>query len=197
MLRNYLTIAFRNFWKYKGFTAINVIGLTLGIVCSILILLWVQDELTTDRFHQQGEKIYRVMFNMKYPDGTISTWSNAPYPLVEVLEKEYPDVEHAALVSWNNDLLFSLDENHYKESGYYASPDFFKIFTFPLLQGDPDKVLDDIHAVVISESLAAKLFGEDWEEQTVVGKIVRLNIEKEDHFLSTLPFSSILCYPWN
>lgn len=185
MLRNYFTIAFRNFWKYKGFTAINVIGLTLGIACSILILLWVQDELSTDRFYPQGHQIYRAMFNMQYPDGTISTWSNAPYPLVEVLETKFPEVEHAALVSWNRDQLFSLGDNHYKESGYFASPDFFKIFSVPLLQGDPDKVLEDMNGVAISESLAAKLFGEDWALQTVVGKTVELNLEEEDNFIIT------------
>ena len=190
MLRNYLTIAFRNFWKYKGFTAINVIGLTLGIACSILILLWVQDELATDRFHQQGEQIHRVMFNMQYPDGSISTWSNAPYPLEEVLETKFPEVAHAAMVSWDRSFLFSIDDNHYKETGYFASPGFFKIFTFPLVQGDPDKVMEDMHAVAISETLAAKLFGKDWAQQTIVGKTVRLNIEKDDNFVITGVFAA-------
>ncbi len=189
MLRNYLTIAFRNFWKYKGFTSINVIGLTLGIACSILILLWVQDELSINRFHQEGEQIHKVMFNMNYPDGTVSTWMWAPYPLVEVLENEYPEVDHAAMVSWNNDLLFTLDDTHIMESGYYASPGFFKIFSFPLLQGDKDKVLEDIQAVAISESLATKLFGENWAQQTIVGKSVRLNIEKDDNFIITGVFA--------
>lgn len=191
MLRNYLTIAFRNFWKYKGFTAINVIGLTLGIACSVLILLWVQDELTIDRFHQQSDRIHRVMFNMKYPDGTISTWWNAPYPLVEVLEQNYPDVAYAALVSWSRSQLFSINDRHYQESGIFASPDFFKIFTFPLLQGDPEKLLDDINAVTISETLAAKLFGEDWAAQTVVGKTVQLNIENEGNYIITGVFADI------
>ena len=203
MLRNYLIIAFRNFWKYKGFTAINVVGLTLGIGCSILILLWVQDELTTDRFHSQGDQIHRVMFNMKYPDGTVNTWRNAPYPLVEVLETKYPEIERVTLVSWKNGLLFSLGKNDFKEMGHYASPGFFKVFTFPFIQGDPDKALGDINSVVISKSLADKLFGEKWEQQNVIGKTVHINFDKGGHFAisgvfedppknSTLQFNFVL-----
>ena len=183
MLRNYLTIAFRNFWKYKGFTAINVVGLTLGIVCSILILLWVQDEWTTDRFHRQGDQIYRMMFNIKYPDGSISTWSTGPYRLMEVLETNYPGVEQITLTSWSHSPLFSLDENTFKESGLYVTPDFFKVFTFPFIQGDTDKALDDINAVVISESLAAKLFGDTWRKQNVVGKTVQITHDKPENIV--------------
>ena len=182
MLRNYLTIAFRNFWKYKGFTTINVVGLTLGIGCNILILLWVQDELTTDRFHDQGDQIHSLLFNMKYPDGTVTTWRGGPCPLAEVLETEYPELEHVTLVSENTGLLFSSEKNDYKESGHYASSNFFKVFTFPFIQGDPNKALEDINAVVISRSLATKLFGDKWEQQNVIGKTVHTNFDKGDHF---------------
>src|SRR5687768_9472123 len=100
MLKNYLTTAFRTFWKQKGYTFLNIAGLSTGLACSILILLWVQDELSFDKFHQQGDRLYRIMEDQHYTDGQLLTVQATPGPLAEALKEGFPEITQATRVSW-------------------------------------------------------------------------------------------------
>lgn len=159
MLKSYFKTAIRNFWRQKAYSFINVLGLSVGLASSFLILLWIQNERRYDRFHEQGDQLHRVMRNVHYSDGQIATGSSVPMPLADVLETEYPEISHAVLVSWETELVFSVEDQTFRERGRYATPGLFEIFSFSLIQGTPRKVLENPDAVVISESLARKYFG--------------------------------------
>ena len=169
MLRNYFTIAFRNFWKHKMFTFINIFGLALGIACSILMALWVQDELRYDGFHAGGDRIYQVMANMQQSD-KITTWANTPQPLQPVLDTQFPEVEATAIMKTGaRHILFEVEGQHFQEMGYFASPSLFTLFSYPFAQGEATTALEDINSIVISEAMAEKLYGPDWAQQNLVG----------------------------
>jgi putative ABC transport system permease protein len=183
MIKNYLITTIRVMLRQKGFTLINILGLTLGITCSFLIILWVIDEIKFDRVHHEAERIHRVLFNIKYPDGSINTWWNAPQPLEEVLETEYPEIEHAALIGWNSDRLLTIDEKNIKKPGVFASDDIFEVFDTPFISGDKLTSLKEKNSVVITDELAEILFGNDWSEKELIGTSIL--IEKEDLMMIT------------
>lgn len=175
MLRNYFTLAFRHFWKQKMFTFVNVFGLALGIACSILIALWVQDELRYDRFHADGDRIYQVMANMQQGD-KIATWTSTPQPLQPLLDTQFPEVEATAILKTASlHALFEVDEQHFQEAGYFASPSLFTMFSFPFVQGEAATALEDINSIVISEAMAQRLYGPDWVQQNLVGKMLTID----------------------
>lgn len=183
MIKNYIKTSTRALLRQKGFTAINIIGLTIGLTCSMLILIWIADEMKFDRTHKDGDRIYKMMFNMQYPDGSINTWSNAPQPLEEVLETEYPEIEHAMLISWNADRLLSLGEQNLKKPGVFASEDIFEIFDTPFIIGDKTTALKEKNSIVITEELAEILFGNQWQQKEILG--VSILVEKEDLLMIT------------
>jgi hypothetical protein len=148
MFASYLTIALRFFWKQRTYSLINIVGLTIGIACSLFILLWIGDELQKDRFHQNEGRLFKVMRHTYFTDGSIFTWTAVPKPLAQVLEEDYPEVEEAELQSWRQQLLIAYEEMSFKEHGYFAGKDFFKIFSFPFKEGDPATALSDIHSIV-------------------------------------------------
>lgn len=177
MIRNYIKIAFRSFKRHSTFTFINLAGLTLGLVVSLLILLWVQDELGINRFHKEGDRIHQIVNNLK-ANKDIFTWTSSPLPYAETLEREIPEIESTtAVLDW--DALFEVELTKNKESGYLASPNFFNFFTFPLIKGDPNQVFSKPNAIAISEDLAAKYFGPNWQNQELLGQSIRLNYEQE------------------
>ena len=182
MLRNHLKTALRHASKYKGYTTINLLGLVVGIASSILILLWIKDEVSMDQFHAKSDRIYQVWRNIYQASGEIVTVNWIPQPLEEVLENEYPEVDQVTLLSWEAELLFRNEDKAFYETGRYASPEFFSIFSFPFLAGDPNTALDDLHAVVISESLANKYFGEDGKSKAL-GQT--FTIDEQDEFMVT------------
>ena len=175
MLKNYFKTAFRSFVKQKGYTAINIAGLTVGIVSSLLILLWVQDEVNKDKFHEHDEQLFQVMRFMSI-DGEVLTTSSIPKPLAQKLEDEYPEVEHAELMSWEEEFLLQLDAKFTREKGRYVGDAFFEIMSYPLLIGDPLTVLDDNSSLAISEEVAIKYFGKDWRTNSeVLGSPFKVN----------------------
>jgi putative ABC transport system permease protein len=176
MLQNYFKTAMRSFARQKGYTAINIAGLTVGIVASLLILLWVQDEVKKDKFHQYDGQLFQVMRFMYLDDGEIITTASIPKPLAQKLEDDYPEVDHAVLLSWQQEMLFQLDDKFTREEGRYASPAFFEIMSYPLLTGDPKTVLEDPYSVVISESVAVKYFGENWQGNSdLIGTALKID----------------------
>jgi putative ABC transport system permease protein len=152
MFRNYFKIAFRNFLRHKGYTFINMAGLAIGIACCILIMLWVQDELSYDRFHENAEDLYVATFS----NGSIVT----PTALSDYLKAEYPEVIHTSRYSGQGrNLLKYKDKEIYEEAGIMVDPDFLKMFTVRFLKGDPETALDDPDSILLSEQVALKLFG--------------------------------------
>lgn len=158
MIRHTILLIYRNFRRFKTTFFINLAGLSTGLACALLIYLWVKDELAIDRFHKHGSRLYQVMANQHNSDG-IETWDDTPGLLADAVLKEIPGVEYAVSTSGGRVENFRLraGEKNVKGRGQFASEDFFKVFSFRLLQGD--KVLDDPHSIVISRSLALKLFG--------------------------------------
>ena len=157
MLKNYLFTALRSYWKQKGFTLLNLSGLTLGIATSLMIMLWVVDEINYDRFHQHSDRLYRIMENQTY-SGQMFTFDATPGLLAPALKDEIPEITQATRMT-GDELQFTVGDKVIKESGVYADPDLFDMFSFPLVVGNVDQVLDDVSSVVISESLAEKYFG--------------------------------------
>ncbi|MBY0434329.1 MAG: ABC transporter permease, partial [Cyclobacteriaceae bacterium] len=107
MIGNFISIAIRNFLREPISTAINIAGLAAGLTCSILVFLWVRDEVRFDRFHKDFERIYTVMENQTYSDGEIVTYDASPAPLAEKLKSEFPEIEIATHYSWPRQMLFS------------------------------------------------------------------------------------------
>lgn len=175
---NYFKTSIRNFWRYKLFSFINLAGLTVGLICSILILLWVQDEMSVNHHFENANQILAVYSNMEMSNGDIATWRSTPYNLAQILEDEFPEVIEAVVFNnWSIHSLFQYDDKYFKEKGYYTSPDVFNVFEIPFLIGNPATALTDIHSMVISEQLAIKYFGENWKDGTkdVLAKVIRVN----------------------
>jgi putative ABC transport system permease protein len=177
MLKNYLLVALRNLRRNKVFSFINLLGLALGMICSLLILLWVTDERSYDGFHPNGSSIYRVMVHNKDKDGHIGGSMDATSGLLaDQLKKEVPEIAAAATVIWDHDQLFSVGNKTLKEKGRAAGADFFTVFRgFPLLQGDPATVLSSPDNIVISHRTAEKYFG----TEDPIGKRVRIDDRKD------------------
>ncbi|MDX1586694.1 MAG: ABC transporter permease, partial [Balneolaceae bacterium] len=158
MIKNYLKTALRSFNRHKSSFLINVIGLSIGMACSILIFLWVFDELGHDRFHEDIDQIYQVMEHQTY-SGDMFTTHSTPGILAPTLKEEVPEFQYIATYTWNMDFLFTKGQKSLKENGLYARPDFFHILSIPLLQGNRDELLTKPKSVVISREMAEKYFG--------------------------------------
>ncbi|HYC29999.1 MAG TPA: ABC transporter permease, partial [Chitinophagaceae bacterium] len=175
MFRHALLLAFRNFRRYTGSFLINLIGLSTGLFCAIMIYLWVNDELSVDRFHQNADRTYVVLKNATTPNGVL-TFDETPGILADVLPTEMPEVQYAAAVispqRENKKGIFVIDNNNVEAVDLCVSKDFFKIFTFPLVQGDKNDVLSGVNDIVISDELAMKLFH---TTDNIIGKQVQWN----------------------
>lgn len=147
-----------------------MVGLSIGMACSILILLWVVDELSYDRFHANSDRIFRVMEHQDYSD-EIFTTTSTPGILAPALKEEVPEIEYATTYTWNMNYLFTKDDKSLKENGIYARPDFFHILTIGLEAGNRNELLTNPYSVVISQDLAQKYFG----SENPVGQSVTIN----------------------
>lgn len=177
MLKNYIKIAWRNILRSKGFAFINIGGLSVGMAAAILILLWVQNEVSMDREHLKGDRIFR-MYNRDTFSGELWVWGNTPKILGPTLEKDYPEVEQAVRLS-RTSFLFTAGDKKMNESGSFIDPDFLEVTDFPMLQGNSSTALEDPYNIVVTEDFAKKLFG----EENAIGKTVK--IDKDDLFTVT------------
>jgi putative ABC transport system permease protein len=159
MIRNYFRIFARHFIRQKAYSFINVFGLSIGLASSIFIMMWVIDELSYNNFHHDGERIFQVMDNQTYSDGKTFTFEAVPGVLAEGLRAEVPEVQFAAHASWENSFLISVGDKSILENGFYAESDFFKIFSFRLIEGDQENAMPDKSSVAISQRTAKKYFG--------------------------------------
>lgn len=174
MFKNYLKVTFRNSLRYKGYTALNIAGLVVGMACTLLISLWVNDEVRMDQFHENGDHIYQVWRNMYESSGSVVTTFTIPKPAGDLIASEYPEVESLTFVSWPMDLYFQLGDQRSKEEGRCVSANFLETFTFPLLEGDKATALQDQSGILISRTTAEKFFGSNWRE-TAVGSTMRVH----------------------
>jgi putative ABC transport system permease protein len=189
MLKHNILIIYRNFLRAKGYFLINLFGLATGLACTLLIYLWVRDELRMDKFHVKEASLFQVMEHQQYAD-EIMTTTSTPGLLAETLKEEVPEVEFAATTTWISDYTLSIGEHNVKASGYHVGEDFFNIFSYDLTEGSADQVLKDKYAMVISRELAKKLFDTD---ENVIGRIVELQHKKSftvSGIFEKLPFTS-------
>ena len=170
MIRNYLFTAIRNFSKSKFYTFINIFGLSIGTTCSILILLWVNDELTYDKFLPKSDRLYQLWVNSAF-DNKINSWRSVPLPTYEALKTVDSNIKNTAVADWGGDHLLTVGEKKLMMKGYYVSEEFLDMFEFPLKYGDPSKVLADPSSIVITESTAKAFF----EEDDPINKIIRVD----------------------
>ncbi len=177
MFRHNLLISYRNFLRYKSSFFINLIGLSSGLACALLIYLWVNDELHVDKFHTNNDRLYQVKENVEQ-DGDIITRLTTAGPTAEALANEMPEVEYAVTNTFERIFrqVLSIEGNDIKADGLYASADFFKLFSFELIQGNKNQVLSDKKSIVITEDLAKRLFG---TTENIVGKTVEWQHKKQ------------------
>ena len=175
MFRHNLLLTYRNFLRYKMSFFINLIGLSTGLACALLIYLWVHDELRVDKFHEKDVQLYQVMENQHNADGIVTT-DVTPGLLAESLAEEIPEVEYATPSSGPEKLTLTVESKDIKAEGQYVGKDFFNIFSYSLIQGHKDQVLADKNAIVISETLAMKLFN---TTENIIGKSIEIQHERQ------------------
>ena len=170
MIKNYFKLAWRSLLKNKMSSTINILGLAIGLATGIIMMLWITDEISYDKFHPNLSSIYQLMQNEQRSDG-IHTGSATSGPLASMLRNEMPEIKYAARVGGFGDQLLRVGEKSIYEHGIYAEPDFFRIMHFPVVAGDPVTALKEAGSIVITESTAAKLFG----KENPIGKILTHN----------------------
>jgi putative ABC transport system permease protein len=175
MVKNFLKIAFRNLWRSKGFSAINILGLTVGMASAILILLWIQNEMSFDRFHNNKDRLYEAWDRETF-DADLHCWNTTPKILGPTLKQDYPEIENATRVNWGNNFLFTIGEKRITAMGTCVDPAFLTMFSFPLVRGEVKSALNDVYSITLTESFAKRLFGN--EDPT--GQIIKL--DNRDNF---------------
>ncbi len=159
MLRNYFKIAWRNLLKNKAFSFLNISGLAIGMASALLILLWVQNEVSYDQFHKNKDYIYEA-WNRGVSDANIQCWDNTPNILGPTLKKDYPEVADVArtISGW---FVTAVGDRKFSSAYLIVDPSFLTMFSFPLKQGNAQTALNDIYSIVITEKMANRLFGKD------------------------------------
>jgi len=198
MVRNYIVTALRSFRKNKFFTFINISGLSIGIACSILILLWVSDELSYDKFLPKADRLCQVRVNTSFAN-KIHTWSALPLPTYTALKSEDSNIKNTAIVDWGGEHLLTVGEKKLIMKGISASEAFLAMFEFPLINGEASTILDDPSSIVITEATAKSLFG----NENAMDKTIRVD-EKGDlkvaGILKNIPKNSSIDFdfilPW-
>lgn len=175
MFKNYFLVTVRNLFRNGFYSFINISGLAIGIACTILIVLWVTDEMSFDKFHPKADRLYQVWVSAHF-DGKVNTWTSVPLPTYEEMKTADANIVRALVTDWGgNHLLAVGPEKRINKRGYYVSEEFLEMFQFPLLQGNPETVLDDATSIVITESTAKALFG----DEDAIGKPIRVDNDRE------------------
>ncbi|WP_323757253.1 ABC transporter permease [Roseivirga sp.] len=170
MLKNFILVTLRNLRRNSLYSFINISGLSIGIACSILILLWVKNQTSFDKFIPKSDRLYQVWVNADY-NGTINSWNSVPLPSYEAMKNADANIVNSAVSGWGGNRLLTVGETRLMQDGYFASNEFLEMFEFPMVIGDRSEVLDDPASIVISEKLSDLLFkGAD-----PIGELVRLD----------------------
>lgn len=179
MFKHHLLLSWRILKRDKAFSLINISGLTLGMMVALFIVFWIKDEWSYDRFHQNSDQIYSVFRHSKFTDA-VYTGNSVPYPLVQKLEEDYPEVEKMALIRQKPPVVLQDNDVMGRAAGFYANEDFFSLFSWQLLAGEASGLLHDPYSIVISASLAEKYYGKGWKESNgAIGQSILVNNDKE------------------
>ncbi|MFC2156341.1 ABC transporter permease [Acidobacteriota bacterium] len=173
MFKNYVITALRNLWKKKLFSAINLIGLSVGIACFFLITINVQDEFSYDSFHEKADQIYRVALERIYPDNVVF-YAIIPHSIGEAMKADFPEVEEVSRIVnalGGGSMVLRYEDKEFEEDKFLrVDPNFFNVFSIKLLQGDPQQIFQNPTDVVITKETALRYFGQD----NPLGKRIRI-----------------------
>lgn len=161
MIKILLNTVIRNLYKQKVYSGVNILGLATGVTCTLLILIWVDYELSFDSHFKEIDQIYTVYENQNYADGHVFSVYSSPGPLAASLKKQYPEVEYASRMvnTWGQLILSANGKSFVENGGKVVDPDFFKIFSIPVLYGDIKNMSENESAIVLSQRMSEKLFG--------------------------------------
>ncbi|MBL6449543.1 ABC transporter permease [Fulvivirga sp. 29W222] len=205
MVKNYIKVALRNITKHKFFSIINILGLTIGVAACLFVTMYIYDELNYDHFHVKGERIYRVNLHGKLGGQEIYTASTS-FPMAKALVAEIPEVEEATRVNEMGEWIFRNGDLAFNEEGIMAADsNFFSVFSFKLLEGNPETALKNPNSLVLSEALAHKYFG----DESALDKSLSIGNDKTEYKItgvmensrgdSHLKFNALLSsssFPW-
>jgi putative ABC transport system permease protein len=169
MLINYIKIALRNISRQKGYSAINIFGLSLGLTCVIIISMVIRYELSFDGFHEKRDRIYRVYIE-ENRGNNVTAAAPVMMPFAPAAKNDIPDIENAVRVSFRTSLI-SFNDNSFYENTLFVDEDYFKVFSFPFIRGSNATALKDPNTVVITQNFAEKYFGKN----DPVGKLLKFN----------------------
>ncbi|HTE23601.1 FtsX-like permease family protein [Flavitalea sp.] len=175
MFKNYFKTAFRNLWNYKTSSLINILGLGLGLACGLLIILWVHDESEKDSFHRNSLQLYSV-FERRHNDGVIEAGFATQGLMASEMKRILPEVQYATNYAWNTLSTFEANNKILKENGNFAGPDFFKMFSYHLIEGKATTALQSPLDISISRKMAENFFGSAKE---AIGKTIRYENKKD------------------
>ncbi|MFC4874585.1 ABC transporter permease [Negadavirga shengliensis] len=172
MLKNYLKIAWRNLWKNRFYSTVNIAGLTVGLTVGMLVFLWVKNEFGHDRFHRDTKNIYRILSNMGSGDSR-QIWSNSHAPIATFAKREVPEIREAVRIrgNWNYSIFRYGDTQFTETNKCYVDPSFFTFFDFKLIKGNPESPFQGDHSVILTASTAKRYFG----EEDPIGKVLQAN----------------------
>lgn len=185
MIKNYIKIAWRNLLRNKVHAIINLAGLSVGLACSLLIMLWVQSERSVDGFHKNGKQLYQV-YERTTNDGKVEASYLTQGLLATELKKQIPEVQYASGLEQNFPRTFEANKKVLKMDGTYAGVDFFKMFTYRLIKGEPHTALNIPEGVAVSRKMAELFFG---SPEKAMGKTIRY--ENKDNLIITAVFENV------
>jgi len=171
MIRNYFKIAWRNLWKNKTFTALNLSALTISLAACLIIYFWIRYELSYDRSGANADRVFRVALKLELEKQPVKEFAVTAAPLMPALLKDFPEIENAVRFSGDNPLIGYNRQNFFTDRFFYADSTFFEVFGYPLVKGDPNTIFSDINSAVITESIAKKLFS----NKEPIGQVITMN----------------------
>lgn len=170
MFKSYFKVAWRNLLRNKAFSVTNILGLTIGITCTMLILMWVRNELMYNRFNANYRNIYQIMANRNF-NNQIFTDENMVFPLAQVIQKEIPQVKYAVVTTHQQSHILTYGDTRLKKQGYTVSDHFFDMFTCKFISGKAENAIRDAYSLILTQSAARALFG----DKDPLDKIVRVD----------------------
>ena len=213
MIRNYFTIAYRNFVRNKTYSLINVLGLALSMFCAMLVILWINDELSYESFWPNSDRLYRLVQAPEFNDGTVFRAASNPAPVPEYIQEQFPGIaEYTRFRPLRDKALVRYGEAQFYEDVTYVDSTFFNVFQLPFLVGNPTNALFDPNSMVITARMAEKYFGDDWQQEDVLGKTIVIdkgknfaisgvidNLPSNTHLKVDilLPFRKLYEYGWD
>ncbi|MGN7786074.1 ABC transporter permease [Niabella sp. 22666] len=196
MFNNYIKTIFRNLWKNKGYSFLNIFGLAIGITCAGFIFLWVEHEVSYDQYHAKKDKLYEVMTNQTYGAQT-STFSSTPLPLGPALQAEIPGIANTCRIAdKGTKQLLTVGDKSLFALGAYADASIFSMFSFQFTEGNAKTAFSEPHSLVITQGTAEKFFG---SSKNIVGKTIRVDNNTEyavSGVIKNLPTTSTIGFDW-